>query len=155
MDDSDDGELLTLVHSRPHVLREQESSEGETVAPGKAFATVKGGQRLATSLEFIPRVGESFDIRYAYLPHLWIRRPDTILVEYPSVFTVKLVCAGIDILTRLISDQRLVWVRECTQAEAAILTVAVTSIDILDFYPSRHAGKPLPGIRSGASTEDA
>jgi len=113
--------------------------DDEDIAPGEAYATVRG-QRIAGSIEFIPRDGDPFVVPYAYLPLLWPRRPDTLLIEYPMLFTVRLRCGPLDPFKRLIRDQRIVWIRECSQAEAAALPVAVTRIDILRVYPSREAG---------------
>ncbi len=78
MSDGEDGngDVLTLVANRPSVKRDD-----ETVAPGDAYATVKG-QRTATSLKFIRRGGRSFAMPYGYLPIAWCEPPDTILIEY-------------------------------------------------------------------------
>jgi hypothetical protein len=77
---------------------------------------------------------------YGYRPIIWGHPPDTILVEYPGFFTVALSCKGQDELFKRISDQRVTWIRECSEALAADLPVAVTRIEILRSYPSRDAG---------------
>ncbi len=112
----------------------------ERVAPGDTYATVLG-QRVAGSIEFIPRHDDPFIVPYGYLPLLWPMRPECLLIEYPTLFTVRLRLKGLDVLTRRIRDQRVTWIRECSQAEAAALPVAVTRIEILRTYPSREAGR--------------
>lgn len=109
------------------------------IAPGDTYATVTG-QRTASSIEFIPRDEDAFVIPYGYLPLLWMKRPATLLVEYPTLFTVRLRAKRVDWLKRLIRDQRLLWIRECSAAEAEALSFAVTAIEILYSYPSRETG---------------
>jgi hypothetical protein len=134
--------LLTRFDARakrPDNPTEPAGDDGEQVARGETYATVKG-QRVAHSIEFIPRDADPFVIPYAYLPLLWPRRPNILLIEYPILFTVRLRGKEPDAVKRLIRDQRIVWIRECSEAEAAALDVAITSIDILRIYPSREAG---------------
>lgn len=120
-------------------------ADDELVAQGDAYAAVRG-QRTALSIEFIPRDGDGFILYYADIAAFWIRRPDTILIEYRHLFTVRLRLQGFDLLKRLIRDQRITWIRECSPAEAKALPAAVTRIDILRHYPSREAGQAIGGV---------
>jgi hypothetical protein len=119
----------------------------EAVASGDAYATITG-QRVASAIEFIPRHDDSFVIPYGYLPLLWPKRSNALLIEYPTLFTVALQGKGTDWLKRLIRDQRVMWIRECSEAEAALLPVAITRIAILRAYPSRDAGIDPAGSAS-------
>jgi hypothetical protein len=140
MSDGEDGDVLTLASNRPSVKRDD-----ETIAPGDAYATVKG-QRAATALKFIRRGGPSFTMPYAYLPILWREAADTLLVEYPGLFTVALLGQGnsLEGLEDLIADHRVTRIRECEPRVAAALPMAVTRILILRSYPSREAGDAAP-----------
>ena len=84
---------------------------------------------------------------YGYLPLLWPKRPDILLIEYPTLFTVRLQGKQPDIIKRLVRDQRITCIRECSEAEAAALPVAITRIDILRVYPSRETGVDPHGAR--------
>lgn len=130
---SADGELLTLLPPRGNARPDHEAPE-EAVAPGHAFATVKG-PRAARSLEFIRRDGSSFCVPYGYLPLCWWQPPGSLLVEYPGLFTVALHGHGLAELKARLADHRLLWVRECE--EGAGLPVAITRITLLRSYPSR------------------
>ena len=132
----EDEETLTLVIDRPTPKPERPE---ETVAPGKAFATVTG-QRQAPALEFIWRDGKSLAVPYACLPLLWWHPPGLILLEYPGLFTIALKGERLTELHRRLRDQRVLWVRECEEAGA--LPLAVTNIAILRAYPSHEAINP-------------
>jgi hypothetical protein len=138
----DDTDLLTAVRVRRELrpkLPEGDDGADELVGEGDAYACVKG-QRVASAIEFIPRDGDPFIIPYGYLPLLWPKRPDTLLVEYPTLFTVQLQGKHLDVLKQRIRDQRVIWIRACDEVTAARLPVAVTRIEILRAYPSREAG---------------
>ena len=124
---------------RPDVPPEPIGDDDEVIAPGDAYAAVTG-QRIALAIEFIPRDGDAFVIHYADILVLWIRQPDTLLIEYRNLFTVGLRVKGFDSFKRLLRDQRITRITECSEAEAAGLEVAITRIDILRIYPSREAG---------------
>jgi hypothetical protein len=136
MEGNDD--TLARHRLRPSLGQPQEESDKPEVAAGNAFATLRG-QRKAITLEFMPRQGLGFVLYYANLPHVWIKRPDILLLEYPSLFTVGIRCKGLDTLKDHISQQRLIWIRECSDAEAASLPTAATVIEIHHLYPSRDA----------------
>jgi hypothetical protein len=108
----------------------------ELVATGDAYATVKG-QRQADSLRFLRSNRRSFTMPYDYLPVPWWESPALLLLEYPGFFTVALHGKTLDELEPRISDRRVTWLRECAEAEAAGLPLAVFRIDILHAYPSR------------------
>ena len=117
-----------------------EGDDDELVAEGGSYATVLG-QRAAHAIEFIPQDDDSFIVPYGYLPLLWPKRPDILLVEFPTLFSVALRCKQLDTITRLIRDQRILWIRACDERTAARLPVAVTRIEIVPIFPSREAGR--------------
>ncbi len=141
----DDTDLLSPVRVRrepkPPMPDGDSGDDGsdELVADGDTYASVKG-QRVASAIEFLPLDDDSFIVPYGYLPLLWPKRPDTLLIEYPTLFTVRLQGKQLDVLKRRIRDQRVVWIRACDEMTAARLPVAVTRIEILRAYPSREAG---------------
>lgn len=110
----------------------------EIVATGDAFATVKG-QRQADGLRFIRTGRQCFTLSYAYLPIPWWDATGLLLLEYPGLFTVRLVGKEPEALEPRISERRITWIRECDPAQAADLPVAVFRIDVLHAYPSRDA----------------
>lgn len=142
-DDGKDGDHLHLVSNREPV---PDRRQDEAVAQGNAYATVKG-QRIAEALEFIREDGSSVVMPYGYRPILWAHPPAVILIEYPGFFTVALACKGFDELRRLLREQRVTWIRECGDALAAGLPVAVTRIEFLRSYPSREVGQQPAAIR--------
>ncbi len=113
------------------------------VAAGDIYASVRG-TRLAIAIEFIRQDGRSFSVPYSYLPLLWWHPPGLLLIEYPNLFSVLLKAREIDDLRRRIRDQRIIWVREIGQREAERLASAVTSIEIIRFFPSRETGIDPP-----------
>lgn len=132
----DDSRLLSrLAQPKP----ENGQEDDELIAPGNCYATISG-QRTAHAIEFIPGDADPVIVPYAYLPLLWPKRPDILLIEYPTLFTVLVQSSPPDILKRLIRDRRILWIRESTPAEAATLPVCVARIRILRTFPSRDAG---------------
>ena len=129
-----------LLHRLAQPKPDAGQEDDELVAPGNCYATITG-QRTAHAIEFIPSDTDPFIVPYAYLPLLWPKRPDILLIEYPSLFTVLVQSSPPDILKRLIRDRRILWIRESTPAEAASLPVAVARIRILRTFPSRDAGE--------------
>jgi hypothetical protein len=111
----------------------------ELVAPGKIYATTNG-PRLALAIEFIGKDGRSFTVPYSYLPLLWWKPNDSIIIEYPGLFSVLLKGKELDELHRRVKDQRITWIREFDEREAEALSSAVTRIEILRVFPSREAG---------------
>jgi hypothetical protein len=139
-DKNKDRERLRLVTNRRGVEPETYEQPEEDIAQGDAYATAKG-QRNAAYLQFRRKDGTSFAMPYGYRPILWGHPPDSILIEYPGFFTVALTGKDLNELSLRITDQRVTWIRECDETEAAMLSVAVTRIEILRAYPSREAGK--------------
>lgn len=133
-----DNDLLSRFTARLDARPKPEASppDEEEIAPGDAFATVTG-QRTAKALEFIRHGGRSFIVPYGYAPLLWWEPPGLLLVEYPGLFTVALRGKQLGGLQRLLRDMRVVWVRESDPIEALGLPVAVTSIEIVQAFPSR------------------
>ena len=111
----------------------------ELVAPGDIYATTSG-PRLALAIEFIGKDGRSFTVPYSYLPLLWWKPPGSLIIEYPGIFSVMLLGKELDELHRRIKDQRITWIREFDDHQAAALSSVVTRIEILRAYPSREAG---------------
>jgi hypothetical protein len=145
MDDNDDDLSFPFASrlggDKPLEAAEGEppADDGELVAPGDIYATA-GGQRLAITLEFIRKDGTSFSVPYGHLPLLWWRPPGTLIIEYLGMFSVMLVGRELEELHRRIKDQRITWVREFDEHQAAALSSAVTRIEIIRSYPSRDAG---------------
>ena len=81
---SEEDDSLTLVIDRPAAKPERPE---ETVAPGKAFATVTG-QRQAPALEFICATANPFQYPMPACRCCGGIRPALILLEYPGLFTV-------------------------------------------------------------------
>jgi hypothetical protein len=146
MDDDDDREL-------PFTSRiDAEKNDGppnggpppadtdELVAPGKIYAATNG-PRLSLAIEFISKDGRSFTVPYSYLPLLWWQPHDSLIIEYPGMFSVLLKGKELDELHRRIKDQRITWIREFDEHRAVALSSAVTRIEILRAYPSHEAGK--------------
>ena len=120
----------------PPPLPEPEETPEEQAGPGNAYATTIG-PRLALNLEFIWKDGGSVSLPYACLPLLWWHPPQAMIIEYRGALTLLLRGEALERLKCLIRDQRVTWIRECGEAEAASLPLAVTSIATLDAYPSR------------------
>lgn len=139
--DEDGGDFLSLVSNRVPAKPREPKDDADA---GDAFGTVKG-QRTATTLRLIRRNRKPVTMPYAYLPIIWgDYLPGLVLIEYPGFFTARL--AGIpDLgpLEELLSEHRVTWIRECDEAAATALPLAVTRIDLLRYYPSREvAGDP-------------
>ncbi len=109
---------------------------GELVAPGDAYATMRG-VKAAASLRFLRRDGKAFAMPYAYHPIIWGESPALLLVEYPRFFTVILAGKSLGHLETQLCDRRVTWIRECDETAAAGLAVAVTRIERMNRYPSR------------------
>ena len=135
--DSDNPLLLVkpALQAR-RAIRPPEGEDDELVAAGDAYATVRG-LRHAEGLRFRRQRQRSFTMPYDYRPIPWWESPGLLLLEYPGFFTVSLHGKGVAELEPLISDRRVTWLRECDDAEAATLPIAVFRIDILQAYPSR------------------
>jgi hypothetical protein len=119
--------------------------EGEETETGNAYATARG-LRTPPALRFLRTDGTlKFAMPYGYLPIVWGESPRLILLEYPGFFTVTLAGKNLAVLETRLCDHRVTWIRECDEAQAAALPVAVTRIAIARVYPS-HAehGTELP-----------
>jgi hypothetical protein len=138
MDDNGETKILPFTE-RDGVRKHDDSPEGDTlleaVATGDAYATI-AGQRYALSLEFIRRNGESFTVPYSYRPLLWWRSPETLIMEYPGLFSVVLRGQNLSGLAARIRDHKITWVREIDPLPTATAAAAVTSIEIIRAYPS-------------------
>jgi hypothetical protein len=134
----DDGNRLLLVKPATPARKPgmPDGDDGEVVADGDAYATVKG-LRHAEGLRFIRRNRRCFTMPYDYRPLAWWDSPTLLLLEYPGFFTAALTGKGVAGLEPLIIDRRITWLRECTEAAAVSLPIAVFRIDILHAYPSR------------------
>jgi hypothetical protein len=144
----DSGDPLLLVKpalSARRAIRPPDDEDGEMVATGDAYATVKG-QRQAEGLRFLRLRRRSFAMPYDYRPIPWWESPGLLLLEYPGFFTTALHGKSVVELEPLIIDRRLTWIRECDKATAASLPVAVFRIDILHAYPSREEETIGPGL---------
>lgn len=142
MDGKDDTDLpfATRVASEKNGEPPDGGEEGdELIAPGDIYATIKG-PRLSLAIEFIDKDRRSFTVPYSYLPLLWWQPPGSLTIEYPGLFSVSLKGKELDELHRRIKDQRITWIREFDEHQAASLASAVTSIEILRAYPSNEAG---------------
>lgn len=148
----DDSDLLTRFTARFDAGRMPEGplpadDDGEeTAAPGDIYATLAGPRRPPV-IEFIRRSGDAFALPYHGLSAYWWHPPGLLLLEYGGLFTVGLHGQRIAELYRRIKDQRVTWVRECSEAEADALPHAVTAIEILQVFPSRET--PLGGSFAG------
>lgn len=143
-DKNKDRERLHLITNQRAVKPKPYEQPEEEIAQGDAYATAKG-QRNANYLQFRRNDGTFFAMPYGYRPIIWGHLPDSILIEYPGFFTVALTGKDLDELSLRITDQRVTWIRECNETEAATLAVAVTRIEILRAYPSREVGKETGG----------
>jgi hypothetical protein len=142
----DDGERLLLVKPALHVRRPvSPPDDDELVADGDAYATIRG-QRQAEGLRFRRHRRRSFTMPYDYRPIPWWESPALLLLEYPGFFTTALHGKSVIELEPLIIDRRVTWLRECDEAAAASLPVAVFRIDILHAYPSREEETIGPGL---------
>ena len=129
--------FLSRVDSRQKRDSEAPPSDEEQIAAGDAYAAIVG-PRQALALKYIRRDGRIVTVPYAYLPLLWLQpAASLLLVEYPGLFTVALRGSNLTGLEARITERRVTWVRECSEAEAVCLPLAVTRIDILRVYPSR------------------
>jgi hypothetical protein len=114
-------------------------ADGVLIAKGNVYASVCG-QREAVMLEFIRQDGHSFSVPYHRQPLIWWHPPDTIILEYPGIFSVLLRGKNLEELHGRINDRRVTWVRECDDSVAAALPMAVTRIEIIRAYPSHSEG---------------
>ena len=110
----------------------------ELVAAGNAFAVARG-TRAPPALRFLLRDGRSFAMPYAYHPIVWGESAGLVLLEYPKCFTVILAGKNLGLLEAQLCERRVTWIRECDDADAGRLSVAVTRIERLHRFPSREA----------------
>jgi len=139
MDDDDDSGGFFPPHGGDLAGAAVEEPLPDDVAPGDIYATA-GGNRQAASLRFIWKDRRRVSVPYAYLPLIWWESAGVIVVEYPRLFSVRLEGKELEELYRRIADQRITWVREFDQHQAAAMAAAVTRMDILRSYPSREVG---------------
>jgi hypothetical protein len=146
MDDKHESRIIpfTARTGRGSGNGQEPPSDEEQVAAGNAYATARG-TRAAASLRFLLHDGKSFAMPYAYNPIIWAESPTLLLLEYPRFFTVILAgLAGtnLGLLEDRLCERRITWIRECDQATAAALPVAVTRIERMHRYPSRELDGP-------------
>jgi len=139
MDDNGDDNVLPFTTRMGSDQAPGEVNPDELVAPGAIYATA-GGQRQAVNLEFIHKSGESFCVPYSHLPLLWWQPPNSLVIEYPNLFSVRLAGKELNELYRRIKDHRITWLREFDEHQAGGLASAVTHLEILRCYPSRDVG---------------
>ena len=111
----------------------------DEIAPGDIYATA-GGNRKALSLRFIWKDRRRLTIPYGYLPLIWWVSAGVIIIEYPRLFSIRLEGKELEDLYRGIADQRITWIREFDEHQAASMASAVTRMDILRSFPSHQAG---------------
>ncbi len=133
MHDDDDKPESPLPHGGQAVA---DAELPDDIAPGDIYATA-GGNRKAMSLRFIWKDQRRLSVPYGYLPLLWWKPPGVIIVEYPRLFSVQLEGKELEELYRRLADQRITWVREFDERQAAALASAVTRMDILRSFPSQ------------------
>jgi hypothetical protein len=145
MDDSDTLPFPLRLDLKPKRQVAPPDEPEETVESGDAYATTRG-LRASPALRFLHQNGSlKFAMPYGYLPIVWGDSPHLILLEYPGFFTVTLTGKNLGVLETRLCDHRVTWIRECDQAQAALLHVAVTRIEIVRVYPSRtEGGTELP-----------
>ena len=138
MDDKEPLPFLPRVMPKPQLLPPDEEPE-ETIAPGNAFAVARGLRAPAT-LRFLHADGSlMFALAYGHLPTVWGDLPGAILLEYPNFGSIILPGKNLTLLEARLCEYRVTWIRECTDAEAALLDTAVTRIERMRRYPSREA----------------
>ena len=111
-------------------------SDDEQVGAGDAYAITRGTKAVA-SLRFLLADGKAFAMPYAYHPIIWVESPALLLLEYPRCFTVILAGKNPALLEDRLCERRVTWIRQCSDADAAGLPIAVTRIERLHRYPSR------------------
>jgi hypothetical protein len=112
-----------------------ETDEDDKRAPGDASRSAPG-QRQAVHLVFVYRDGVDFSMPYALLPSIWSGPGSSFLIEYPQ-FTVWLRGRHLDELKEGVRRHKVSLVREFDALQAAALPCAVTSIEIVKWFPSR------------------
>jgi hypothetical protein len=121
--------------SLPPAKVPEESREGDDIAKGDAWRSVRG-ERQALQLVFVFRDGEDFSMPYALLPSIWSGPGGSFLIEYPQ-FTVWLRGRNLADLKQAVRRHQITQVREVDGLLAAALPGAVTSLEIVDWFPSR------------------
>lgn len=110
-------------------------NEDDQVEPGNAFAVARG-TRAPPALRLLLPDGKSFAMPYGNPPIVWGDSPELVLLEYPGFFTVILAGKNLGLLEARLSEQRVTWIRQCNEADAACLPAAVTRIERMHRYPS-------------------
>lgn len=119
----------------PPAQEAEEQQEEDDVAKGDVWRSVRG-QRQALNLVFVFREGEDFSMPYALLPSIWSGPGGSFLIEYPQL-TVWLRGRNLADLKQAVRRHQITQVREVDGLQAAALPGAITSIEIVDWFPSR------------------
>ena len=138
MDDSHEPHILpfTARAGRGSGDGKEPPADDEQVGAGNAYAVTRGTRGVA-SLRFLLAGGKAFAMPYAYHPIVWVESPDLLLIEYPRFFSVILAGKNPALLEDRLCERRVTWIRECSEADATGLPIAVTRIERLHRYPSR------------------
>jgi hypothetical protein len=98
---------------------------------------MRGGHK-AVGLRFIFLGGGDCTLPYGFLPTTWKGPDNSILIEYPKL-TVHLKGRNLEELRTKIDEHRVSQVREMEEMQAKALSVVVTRIEIVDWFPSKAA----------------
>jgi hypothetical protein len=116
-----------------------EDEEEDNKAAGDASRSAPG-ERQAVHLVFVYRDGVDFSMPYALLPSVWSGPGSSFLIEYPQ-FTVWLRGRHLDELKEGVRRHKVSMVREFDVLQAEALLMAVTRIEIVEWFPSREVLK--------------
>jgi hypothetical protein len=128
-------EAVTSLPAKPPPAKEAAEKEEDDMAPGDAWRSLRG-ERHALHLVFVFRDGEDFSMPYALLPTTWSGAGGSFLIEYPQL-TVWLRGRNLADLKQAVRRHQITQVREVDMMQAAALPCVVTSIEIVDWFPSR------------------
>jgi hypothetical protein len=127
--------FLTRINPRPASPLHDEPEE--IVAPGNAFAVVRGLRPPPTLVFFDADGNLMHAMPYGYLPIIWGHSPGVIVIEYPTLFPLMVAGTKLGLLQSRLCEYRVTWIRLCTAGQAATLDTAVTRIERLATFPSR------------------
>ena len=138
MDDKYPPHIIPFAKRAGHGSGDGQEPPGddEQVGAGNAYAVTRG-TKAVTSLRFLLADGRAFAMPYAYHPIIWVESPALLLLEYPRYFTVILGGKNPALLEDRLCERRVTWIRQCSEADADGLPIAVTRIERMHRYPSR------------------
>ena len=145
--------FLARIEPRPAPPSGDEPEE--TVAPGNAFAVVRG-LRSPITLRFLHADGSLIHaLPYGYLPVIWGHSPGVTVIEYPNLFALMLAGENIAPLEARLCEYRVTWIRltpprlAATEQEGAAQATppatTVHRIERLTTLPSREPPGRLAG----------